>query len=84
MNGNVFVSDTMQSSPSHRVFLSATVLAVAAFLLTTSTYTHPPAVAFFIFVQVTGIVSAGAGAFYQTASFAVGGFVRSTSSRVKV
>jgi hypothetical protein len=84
MNVNVFVPDTMQSSPSRRVFLAATVLAVMAFLLTSSTFTHPPAAPFFIFVQVIGIVSAGAAAFYQTAAFAVGGFVRSTSSRAWV
>jgi len=62
---------TKQSSPSRRVFLGAAVLAVGAFLLTISTFTHPPAALFFVFVQVVGIVCSGAGSYYQTAVFAV-------------
>jgi len=57
------------------VFLGAAVLAATAFLLTFSTFTHPPAALFFIFVQVMGIISSGAGSYYQTAVFAVGGII---------
>jgi len=60
-----------QSSPSRRVFLGATTLVVTASLLTISTFTHPPAALFFVFVQVMGIVSCGAGSYYQTAVLAV-------------
>ncbi|KAF9647064.1 hypothetical protein BDM02DRAFT_3098783 [Thelephora ganbajun] len=60
-----------QSSPSRRVFLGAAALTVTAFLLTVSTFTHPPAALFFVFVQVMGIVGSGAGSYYQTAILAI-------------
>jgi len=64
-----------QSSPSRRVFLGAAALAITGFLLTISTFMHPPAALFFIFAQVMGIVGAGAGSYYQTAILAIGGAV---------
>jgi len=47
---------------------------MSAFLLTISTFTHPPAALFFVFVQVMAIVGSAAGSYYQTAVLAVGGF----------
>ena len=61
-----------QSSPSRRVFLGSAAMAMSAFLLTLSTFTHPPAALFFVFVQVMAIVGSGAGSYYQTAAFSVG------------
>jgi hypothetical protein len=82
---NLLVADYLtQSSPSRRVFLAAAALAVTAFLLTISTFTHPPAALFFVFVQVMGIVGSGAGSYYQTATLAVGGAAWSALGRVGV
>ena len=50
-------------------------MAITAFLLTISTFMHPPAALFFVFVQVMGIVGAGAGSYYQTAILAIGGAI---------
>jgi len=59
-------------------------MAMSAFLLTISTFTHPPAALFFVFVQAMAIVGSGAGSYYQTAAFAVGGTFRSTLGRTEV
>lgn len=73
-----------QSSPSRRVFLGAATLAITAFLLTVSTFMHPPAALFFVFIQVMGAVGAGAGSYYQTAILAIGGTVWSALGRVGI
>jgi len=59
-------------------------MAMSAFLLAVSTFTHPPAVLFFVFVQVMAIVGSGAGSYYQTASLAVGGTFQSVLDRAGV
>ena len=64
--------------------MGSATLAITAFLLTASTFTHPPPALFFVFVQAIAIVSSAAGSYYQTAIVAVGGAALSPLGRAGV
>ncbi len=64
-------STYLQASNTGRVLYSLIVLAVLNFLLTFSTYTHPAAGGFFVFVLLNAIGQAAAGSYLQTAVVAI-------------